>query len=148
MRSSINDDSETSAWATRVRDHIEHNLAGSVRVLTPAVTALLTLAAMTGLAAAQSSSGGLCGTPAIALFEWAAQTGAGVLFLGGLLYGGFKHARAGMSRNPERSSEHRRTGTMAMVSGPIFGLIIVLGEQAAGAAGFNAAQCAQLTPWF
>ncbi|WP_158056556.1 hypothetical protein [Halorussus halophilus] len=103
---------------------------------------------MTSVAAAQTSGSGLCGTPAIDLFEWAARTGAGVLFLGGLLYGGFKHARAGMSRNPERSSEHRQTGTMAMVAGPIFGLVIVLGEQAAGAAGFNAAQCAQLTPWF
>ena len=138
-----------SAVVSRVRERVERNLAGSVRVLTPTVTALFALVGMTGLAAAQTtSSGGLCGTPAIALFEWAAQTGAGVLFLGGLLYGGFKHARAGMSRNPERSSEHRRTGTMAMVSGPIFGLIIVLGEQAAGAAGFNVAQCAQLTPWF
>jgi hypothetical protein len=122
-------------------------LAAGSRVLTPTITVMLGLVAMTGVAAAQGD-GGLCGTPAIDLFEWAAQTGAGVLFLGGLLYGGFKHARAGMSRNPERSSEHRRTGTMAMISGPIFGLIIVLGEQAAGAAGFNVAQCAQLTPWF
>ena len=103
---------------------------------------------LTGVAAAQSGSGGLCGTPAISLFEWAAQTGAGVLFLGGLLFGGYKHARAGISKNPERSSEHRRSGTMAMISGPIFGLVIVLGEQAAGAAGFNVAECAQLTPWF
>lgn len=144
----MDDDPETSTVANRVRERVERNLAGSVRILTPTVTALFALAAMTGLVAAQSSSGGLCGTPAIALFEWTAQTGAGVLFLGGLLYGGFKHARAGMSRNPERASEHRRTGTMAMISGPIFGLIIILGEQAAGAAGFNAAQCAQLTPWF
>ncbi|WP_423743936.1 hypothetical protein V5735_13140 (plasmid) [Haladaptatus sp. SPP-AMP-3] len=103
---------------------------------------------MTGIAAAQTGSNGLCGTPAISLFEWAARTGAGVLFLGGLLYGAYKHARAGMSRNPERSSEHRQSGTMAMIAGPIFGLVIVLGKQAAGAAGFHAAQCAHLTPWF
>lgn len=148
MSNRMDDNSGMSTVANRVRKRVERTLAGSVRVLTPTATVLFALAGMTGLAAAQTSSGGLCGTPAIALFEWAAQTGAGVLFLGGLLYGGFKHARAGMSRNPERSSEHRRTGTMAMVSGPIFGLIIVLGEQAAGAAGFNAAQCAQLTPWF
>lgn len=118
------------------------------RHLSATLPVLVALVAMTGVAAAQSGGGGLCGTPAIDLFEWAAQTGAGVLFLGGLLFGGYKHARAGISKNPERSSEHRRSGTMAMVSGPIFGVIIVLGEQAAGAAGFNVAECAQLTPWF
>lgn len=135
-------------WVQRTRRQVRSWGAAGGQSLPPALTAMLALVAMTGVAAAQSGGGGLCGTPAISLFEWAAQTGAGVLFLGGLLYGGFKHARAGMSRNPERSSEHRRTGTMAMISGPIFGIIIVLGEQAAGAAGFNAAQCAQLTPWF
>lgn len=135
------------AVVQRGHNHVAAHVAAGARVLTPTVTVMLGLAAMTGIAAAQGD-GGLCGTPAIDLFEWAARTGAGVLFLGGLLYGGFKHARAGMSRNPERSSEHRQTGTMAMISGPIFGLIIVLGEQAAGAAGFNVAQCAQLTPWF
>lgn len=113
------------------------------------MTAVLVLLSVPDVAAAQAGSeGGLCGTPAISLFEWAAQTGAGVLFLGGLLFGGYKHARAGLSKNPERSSEHRRSGTMAMISGPIFGLVIVLGEQAAVAAGFNVAECAQLTPWF
>ena len=117
-------------------------------MLPPLVIVLGALVVATGVAAAQSGDGGLCGTPAIDLFEWAAQTGAGVLFLGGLLYGGFKHARAGLSRNPERSSEHRRSGTMAMLAGPIFGIIIVLGEQAASAAGFSIAECAQLTPWF
>jgi hypothetical protein len=141
-------DSGTFAVAGQASKSIIRRLTTGTRVLTPTVTAMLTLVAMTGLAAAQTSGNGLCGTPAIDLFEWAAQTGAGVLFLGGLLYGGFKHARAGMSRNPERASEHRQSGTMAMVSGPIFGIVVILGEQAAGAAGFNAAQCAQLTPWF
>lgn len=103
---------------------------------------------MTGVAAAQPGDGGLCGTPAIELFEWAAQTGAELLFLGGLVYGAFKHARAGISRNPERASQHRRTGTLAMLAGPVFSLVIVLGNQAAAAVGFNAAECAQLTPWF
>lgn len=122
---------------------------GAVAAIRPWLLAgvLLSMVAVTP-AAAQSGNGGLCGTPAIALFEWAAQTGAGVLFLGGLVYGGFKHARAGMSRDPKRTTEHRRNGTMAMIAGPVFGLVIVLGEQAAAAAGFNVAQCAQLSPWF
>lgn len=131
-----------------VRTLVQNRRIVPKHLLSRTVTGLVALLAMAGTAAAQSSSGGLCGTPAISLFEWAAQTGAGVLFLGGLLFGGYKHARAGISKNPERSSEHRRSGTMAMVSGPIFGIIIVLGEQAAGAAGFNVAECAQLTPWF
>lgn len=109
---------------------------------------MVVLVTMTGLAAAQEGSGGVCGTPAIDLFEWAAQTGAGVLFLGGLVYGGYKHARAGISQNPQDASNHRRTGTMAMIAGPIFGLVVVLGEQAAAATGLNVAQCAELTPWF
>ncbi|WP_458210942.1 hypothetical protein [Haladaptatus sp. NG-SE-30] len=120
------DDSRTCAVAGRVSKSVIRRLTTDSRVLTPTVTAMLALVSMTGLAAAQTSSNGLCGTPAIDLFEWAAQTGAGVLFLGGLLYGGFKHARAGMSRNPERAREHRQSGTMAMISGPIFGIVVTL----------------------
>lgn len=99
-------------------------------------------------AVAGAGSGGICPTPAVDLFEWAARTGAGVLFLGGLLYGGYKHARAMLTPDPERASHHRRTGTMSMLAGPMFGLAIVFGKQAAGVAGFNVAQCAQLLPWF
>lgn len=115
------------------------------RLLTSTAIVLIALVAMTGLAAAQE--GGVCGTPAVDLFEWAARTGAGILFLGGLLYGGFEHARAGLSRNPEMTSRHRAKGTMAMVAGPIFGLVIIFGEQAAAAAGFRVAECANVTPW-
>lgn len=135
-------------------------LAAGVRVLTSTVTAMVVLVALTGLvtasaptptptpAAGQAGSGGVCETPAVDLFEWAARTGAGVLFLGGLLYGGYKHARAMLTPDPERASLHRRTGTMSMLAGPMFGLVIVFGNQAAGAVGFDVAQCAQLLPWF
>lgn len=146
--SSIADDLGTPELGDGVTESIMQRLPAGTRILYSTVTAIITLLRMTGLAAAQTGDGGVCGTPVIALFEWAVQTGAGVLFLGGLLYGGYKHARAGMSRDPESANLHRRTGTMAMVSGPIFGIIIVLGEQAAGAVGLNVAQCAELTPWF
>lgn len=137
--------SETAPLTARVSDRIGQLPAVRRRLLPPTVTILIALVAMTGVAAAQE--GGVCGTPAVDLFEWAAQTGAGMLFLGGLLYGGFEHARAGLSRNPEMVSRHRSRGTMAMVAGPIFGLVILFGEQAAAAAGFNVAECANVTPW-
>lgn len=116
--------------------------------LRPTVTSLVALVALTGIAAAQSSTGGVCGTPAIALFEWAARTGAGIMFLGGLLYGGFTLGRSVISRNPEVASRHRRNGGISLLAGPIFGLVIVFGKQGAAAAGFTVAECATLTPWF
>lgn len=146
--SALTDDLGTPELDDGVTESIMQRLPAGARILYSTVTAIITVLTVTGLAGAQPSDGGVCGTPVVALFEWAVQTGAGVLFLGGLLYGGYKHARAGMSRDPESANLHRRTGTMAMVSGPIFGIIIVLGEQAAGAVGLNVAQCAELTPWF
>lgn len=133
---------------SRARERVARRLVAAGRVLSPATVALVGLVAMTGLAAAQSGSGGVCGTPAVNLFEWSARTGAGLLLLGGLVYGAYKHARAAMTPNPERASRFRRTGTTSMLAGPIFGLVIVFGKQAAGAAGFSVAECANLLPWF
>lgn len=141
------DEPEPSALVACAIEYVTRRLAIGIRVVPPTATATVALVSMIGLAAAQPGTGGVCDTPVIPLVEWAAQTGAGVLFLGGLLYGGYKHARAGLSRDPERANAHRRRGTMSMVAGPIFGISIVMGKQAAGAAGFNAAQCAELTPW-
>lgn len=126
-------------WATRL---------GTGTLCRPAITVGFVIVTMSGLAAAQSSTGGVCGTPAVDLFEWAARTGAGLMFLGGLLYGGFQLGRSVISRNPEKASHHRRNGTISLLAGPIFGMVIVFGKQGAAAAGFTVAECAHLTPWF
>lgn len=131
---------------TRVRRRSFRYVVGGCRVLTPATIALIGLVAMTGIAAATPPEGGVCGTPAVDLFEWGAQTGSKLLLLGGLLFGGYKHARAAMTPNPERARQHRRTGTWSVMAGPIFGIIIVFGKQAAGAAGMNVADCVNLLP--
>lgn len=132
-----------------VRGRLVHRLAAGARVLSPPAVAMVGLVAMTGLAAAaQSSTGGVCGTPVIDMFEWSTRTGGALLLLAGFVYGAYKHARAAMTPNPERANRHRRTGTISMFAGPIFWFVILFGTQAAGAAGITAAQCADLIPWF
>lgn len=135
--------------ATGVRGRIGHRLAAGARSLSPPAIAMVGLVAMTGLAAAaQSSTGGVCGTPVIDVFEWSTRTGGALLLLAGFVYGAYKHARAAMTPNPERANRHRRTGTISMFSGPIFWFVILFATQAAGAAGITAAECADLIPWF
>lgn len=118
----------------------------NARAVRSGVFAVIVLS-LVAVAPAAAQEGGVCGTPVVALFEWAAETGISLLFLAGLLYGAYKHTRALMSRNPEVASRHRSTGTMALFAGPIFGIVILFGEQAATAAGFNVAECANVTPW-
>lgn len=140
-------DGETGAPALTGRgvDRLERARTAGVRLLTPTVVAAIALVAMTGVAAAQD--GGLCGTPAVDLFEWAISIGSELLFLGGLLVGAISLAISGLVRNPQLARVLRQKGTMALIAGPIFSIAILLGEQAAAAAGFEVAQCADVTPW-